>query len=300
MTPLHSKNFFLIRKAGGKPTGRPHEASKLQSLWSARDKALPHLRGVVASLSCASSPLGGAAAGALMARIRSTHPEQWTDDQFVTCSPHARLLALGIRNEADDNGIFEWNPIKLKMRLLPADNVDIEALLQELLATNQVIQFEAEGRKFGLIRSFQRYQRPKKPSFIHPIPTEPLPNGYRVSDKYSPTGSEPVPHQSGNSRSDVVGEGEVKGEEGGVNGKHAIKTLIPDDFGLNERLIRYAARQGVRNRKVLERFTETFITQCQAKGYKYADHEAAWKNWLRSDIDADKIPKDPVTVTVDY
>lgn len=29
-----------------------------------------------------------------MARIRSTHPEQWSDDQFVSCSPLARLLAL--------------------------------------------------------------------------------------------------------------------------------------------------------------------------------------------------------------
>jgi hypothetical protein len=49
-------------------------------------------------------------------RIRSLHPEQFTDDQFVSCSPLARLLALGVRNQSDDNGIFEWNPVKLKMR----------------------------------------------------------------------------------------------------------------------------------------------------------------------------------------
>ena len=73
-----------------------------------------------------------------MARIRSIHPEQWTDDQFVTTSPLARLVALGIRNEADDNGVFEWNPIKLKMRLLPADNCDMDSLLGELLSTKQI------------------------------------------------------------------------------------------------------------------------------------------------------------------
>lgn len=228
-----------------------------------------------------------------MARIRSVHPEQWTDDQFVTCSPHARLLALGIRNEADDNGIFEWNPVKLKMRLLPADNLDIEVLLQELLDTDQVVQYEAEGRRFGMIRSFQRYQKPKKPSFIHPAPSEPLPNGYQLSDKYSTTSSEPVPHQYGNSSSDGGEEGREEGKGGGVNGTRAHKTLIPDDFGLSDDLILYAEKQGVRNRKTLETFTEGFVTQCNAKGYVYVDHEAAWKNWLRRDIEAGKIKPEP-------
>lgn len=147
-----------------------------------------------------------------MARIRSIHPEQWTDDRFVTCSPLARLLAIGIRNEADDNGVFEWNPIKLKMRILPADNCDVAQLLTELTATNQVLQFEASGKAYGLIRSFQKYQKPKKPTFYHPVPTEPLPNGYALSASYSGTGSLLVPNQS--RKSCVDGEEEGKGEKG--------------------------------------------------------------------------------------
>ena len=58
----------------------------------------------------------------LMARIRSLHPGQWTDEAFVAVSPLARLLALGLRNEADDEGVFPWKPVTLRMRLLPADN----------------------------------------------------------------------------------------------------------------------------------------------------------------------------------
>lgn len=54
-----------------------------------------------------------------MARIRSTHPGQWTDEGFISCSPLARLLCLGIRNGADDQGIFEWKPATLNLRLLP-------------------------------------------------------------------------------------------------------------------------------------------------------------------------------------
>jgi hypothetical protein len=156
-------------------------------------------------------------------RIRSCHPEQWTDDAFVQCTALARLLALGLRNVSDDNGIFEWNPYKLKVRLLPADNCDINALLGELEQTKQVMRFTAEGRDFGMIRSFQRFQRPKKPSFSHPIPGTALPHGYSLSKAYEaplsspavgngpPTSSPPVPHQSVK-----VDAGVGVGVEGGV------------------------------------------------------------------------------------
>ena len=115
-----------------------------------------------------------------MSRIRSVHPEQWSDEQFVSCSPIARLLAISIRNETDDNGIFEWNLFRLKVRLLPADNCEIAALLAELLASNQIIRYEIEGKTYGLIRNFQRFQRPKEPSFKYPLPPTSisLPQGY--------------------------------------------------------------------------------------------------------------------------
>lgn len=148
-----------------------------------------------------------------MPRIRSLHAEQWTDDSFVTCSPLARLLALGVRNWADDNGIFEWNPIKLKMRILPADSCDVAGLLEELEETNQVHHYEAGGREYGLIRSFDRYQRPKKPSYTHPVPTT-LQAGYALRDpapKFG-TGGEPEGNQTGKPGAEVGSRGR-EGEE---------------------------------------------------------------------------------------
>lgn len=160
-----------------------------------------------------------------MPRIRSIHPEQWTDDKFVTCEPLARLLALGLRNEADDNGIFDWNPIKLKMRLLPADNCDVIELLERLESTDQVIRFtdEQTGKTFGMIRNFQKYQKPKKPSFTRPVPSGPLPNGYSLSKAYSGesgsrvdqsrTGSEPVPNRTANQPAEGEGKGRERGKQ---------------------------------------------------------------------------------------
>lgn len=103
-----------------------------------------------------------------MARIRSIHPGIWTDEAFVTLSPMARLLFMGIWNECDDGGSFEWSPLKLKMRILPADNVDAAELMTELLSAAAVMQYEIDGKRFGAVRNFCQYQRPKKPNSTYP------------------------------------------------------------------------------------------------------------------------------------
>lgn len=105
-----------------------------------------------------------------MSRIRSIHPGFFTDERLVSTSVTARLLFIGIGVEADDKGVFEWKPITLKMRLFPADNVDIAMLLEELISAGVITAYEIDGRKYGAIRNFRRHQRPKTPNDIHPIP----------------------------------------------------------------------------------------------------------------------------------
>lgn len=103
-----------------------------------------------------------------MARIRSVHPGLWTDERFASVTPLARLLFIGIWTECDDAGSFEWSPIKLKMRLLPADNADAADLLAELESAGCIMSYESDGRKLGAVRNFTKYQRPKKPNSTYP------------------------------------------------------------------------------------------------------------------------------------
>lgn len=84
----------------------------------------------------------------------------------------ARLLALGLRNIADDNGVFAWKPLTIKMQLFPADAVDVAAMLAELVRSEQVARFEVGGATYGVIRNFRKWQRPEKPKALHPIPDE--------------------------------------------------------------------------------------------------------------------------------
>lgn len=120
-----------------------------------------------------------------MPRIRSIHPGLFTDEAFLEASPYARLLIVGIWCEAWDDGVLEWRPIRLKVRLFPADNVDVRALLEELEDLDVIRQFEHNGKPYAAIRNFRKWQRPRHPcnSGILPAHLETYVGEYTQQDK---------------------------------------------------------------------------------------------------------------------
>ena len=107
-----------------------------------------------------------------MARIRSIHPRIFTDERYAALSMAARVLLPGIWCEAWDDGVIEWRPVRLKMRIFPIDPVDVEALLVELVREKFITMFEADGKEYAAIRNFRKWQRPKKPSHSGVLPLE--------------------------------------------------------------------------------------------------------------------------------
>jgi hypothetical protein len=108
-----------------------------------------------------------------MARIRSVHPGLFIDDAFMELSMAARVLLIGIWVQCDDHGIFEWRPKSLKAAILPGDDKIAMADLLDELTTERCIQmFVVEGKKYGAVRNFCIFQRPKKPSFKYPLPDQ--------------------------------------------------------------------------------------------------------------------------------
>lgn len=107
-----------------------------------------------------------------MARIRSVHPGLWTDEDFMDLSAFARLLIIGLWTEADDGGAFAWKPRQIKVRILGADDVQIEDLLEELCQRGLVMRYSCAGSDYGAIRNFGKFQSPKKPSRKYPMPDE--------------------------------------------------------------------------------------------------------------------------------
>jgi hypothetical protein len=138
-----------------------------------------------------------------MARIRSIHPFIFTDEAFVSISPLARVFYIGLLTDADDNGVFEWKPLQLKMRILPAETSTVEPLLEELVGVDLIRPFDSAGKKLGGLRHFCKWQRPKKPTGKHPIPVE-----HRTYVGLNPDGSRPKASQD----DEVTGEAGAGGE----------------------------------------------------------------------------------------
>lgn len=128
-----------------------------------------------------------------MARIRSVHPGLWTDEAFVEMTVHARLFLIGIWNEADDCGLLQWRPTRLKMRLAPADTIDAEAVMDELVRFGFLVRFSRGGIEYAAVKNFRKFQRPKNPS----APILPLDDELRtivgIKEGDSPTPALPQP-----------------------------------------------------------------------------------------------------------
>lgn len=171
-----------------------------------------------------------------MSRIRSIHPGLFTDEAFVVLSPMARIFFMGLWTECDDWGSFEWSPLKLKMRLLPADSVDAAVLLAEIEAERGILRYEVNGKTYGAVRNFCQYQRPKKPNSVHPQ-TEEVRKWVNTDARQKRDGSEEVENQL------PTGGGKPRQmEDGGDNREDEVspptppaggrkgKTIIPDDW----------------------------------------------------------------------
>lgn len=242
-----------------------------------------------------------------MARIRSLHPGQWTDEAFVSVSMAARLLALALRNEADDQGVFEWKPAGLKMRLLPMDAVDVSALLSELEGADIIKRYVVGGRQLGAIRNFCRYQRPKKPNKVHTITDEVA--TYTASTH---NGSVPV----GNQDEDTEGDGGSGGgkspqmkEEGGrrdlkkePKGSSGVSPAarqpayhLPKDWKPDDRLRDYAAKLGLQAADIDREIVKFlgWFADGQGSGERRNDRgwRQTWQRWVGKA--AERLPPSP-------
>jgi hypothetical protein len=231
-----------------------------------------------------------------VSRIRSVHPGLFTDEAFMAASMAARVLLIGLWTEADDRGVFKWTPLTLKARLMPVDPVDVAALLDELVAVKFVERFEAEdGHHYGVIRNFCRFQRPKKPRHVHPLPDK-FRNFVGLNEAEFPTGGEKSPQmEEGGGREDSPTSGDsesffsrVESEEGGRSpiGEAAKtrfrkpKAMVPADWQPDDKLREFATAKAGWGPAECDGAAEAFRTHHLAKGTLFHDLGAGWRAWV--------------------
>ena len=193
-----------------------------------------------------------------MARIRTIKPEFFTSEDIVELDPLARLLYIALWCEADKEGRFSWKPKTFKMRYFPGDECNIDALCDALVTRGLVCLY---GDSFAYVPSFKDHQHinPREKDSVIPGPDEYI--DARVSDA-----SVTVKARAGRK------EGR-EGKEKVVASKR--ETPISDDFAISETVRSWAEANGHSD---LDAHLANFIDSCRAKGYKYIDWDAAFRN----------------------
>ncbi|MBS1725045.1 MAG: HNH endonuclease [Armatimonadetes bacterium] len=100
-----------------------------------------------------------------MARIRTIKPEFWTDEKIVMLPYEARLLFVGIWNFCDDDGYIVDEPARIQMQVLPADDIDADALIDLLCAASLLERcIGRDGRSVLRVVKFLDHQKISHPS----------------------------------------------------------------------------------------------------------------------------------------
>lgn len=115
-------------------------------------------------------------------------------------SRDARLFFIGLWNQCDDKGVFEWKPVGLRMRIFPADPMNVVPLLEELERADLIRGYETDDRRYGVVRNFVIFQRPKRPNNVYP-----LPNSLRTFNGMTRKNGEHAPNEGGNGRTEEGG-----------------------------------------------------------------------------------------------
>lgn len=102
-------------------------------------------------------------------------------------TPFARLVWAYLPCHADQAGRLKDSAFMLKVAILPADNVDMEALLDELADRRHIIRYQANGQRYIQIRNFRKYQNPHKNEPVSTVPEviEKLPESLQKKPEHS-------------------------------------------------------------------------------------------------------------------
>ena len=107
-----------------------------------------------------------------MARARNIKPGFYKNADLAECSYPARLVFPGLWMLADRCGRLQDRPKQIKGELLPHDQENMDALLDELARNSFILRYAVEGKRYIQILNFEKHQHPhvKEPPSTIPAP----------------------------------------------------------------------------------------------------------------------------------
>lgn len=133
-----------------------------------------------------------------MGRIRTIKPDLFRHEGLFELEMKSRLpirLAFtALMTVADKEGRFEWRPRRIKLDVLPWDEIDMGEILISLQSQGFIQKYVANGKEYGVFPTWHRHQRVKIDEAASRIPAPP-PIGLDsvwVGSESVPIGTEPV------------------------------------------------------------------------------------------------------------
>lgn len=220
-----------------------------------------------------------------MARARNIKPGFFTNEDLVELPFSTRLLFIGLWTLADRAGRLEDRPKKIKMAIFPADNVDVDAALNELQESGFLLRYECSCGRYIQVLAFSKHQSPhrdEKASTI-PAPYEHGANTVQTQDVHAANPPDSPITDSPITDSGLLNEEIAPAPVAAATPKKTrppAKTPLPDGFCISERVRSWAAEKGYSN---LQRHFENFVGACKAKGYTYVCWDEAFMGAIRND-----------------
>lgn len=92
-------------------------------------------------------------------RIRTIKPEFFRSEQVASVSPLARILFQGLWSLADRRGRLEDRPRRIKVEVLPYDDIDVDRELDKLQASGLIQRYSSGGMNVIQVLNFEKHQR---------------------------------------------------------------------------------------------------------------------------------------------
>jgi hypothetical protein len=105
-----------------------------------------------------------------MARSRNIKPGFFGNEVLADVHPLGRLLFAGLWTIADREGRLEDRPKKIKVFILPYDECDVDALLNDLMSRGFITRYTVAGTGYIQVNNWHKHQQPHIKEVASSIP----------------------------------------------------------------------------------------------------------------------------------
>ncbi|WP_320709290.1 hypothetical protein [Enterobacter sp. 302C9] len=165
-----------------------------------------------------------------MARSRNIKPGFFTNDELAECQPLARILFAGLWTIADKEGRLDDRPKKIKAMVLPFDDVDCDALLQQLHQHKFINRYQVKGDSYIQVSNWKKHQNPHCKEAASEIP-EPSQNQNGTEQEQCNSDAKEEKEEEG--KPQVIENNEAQEKHGASKVQEQVKNSLNPADSLN-------------------------------------------------------------------